>query len=51
MNVYIEEFGLIAHPVYDFLAASPDGICSPYKYNKKHISKYVGRMLEIKCPF
>ena len=51
MNVYIEEFGLIAHPVYYFLAASPDGICSPYKYNKKHISKYVGRMLEIKCPF
>src|SRR3989344_4676243 len=46
MNVYIEEFGLIAHPVYDFLAASPDGICSPYKYNKKHISKYVGRIVE-----
>jgi len=50
MNVHVEEFGLMGHPEYNFLGASPDGICSPYKKDKKHLSKYVGRMLEIKCP-
>ena len=50
MNVHMEEFGLLAHPEYSFLGASPDGICSYYKKDKKHLSKYVGRMLEIKCP-
>jgi putative phage-type endonuclease len=50
MNVQVEEFGLLGHPVYNFLGASPDGICSPYKRDKTHLSKYVGRMLEIKCP-
>lgn len=39
------------HPTIDFLGASPDGICSKYKYDKKSKSKYVGRMLEIKCPY
>ena len=51
MNVEVEEFGLMGHPKINFLGASPDGICSRYKYDKKHASKYVGRMLEIKCPF
>lgn len=50
MNVDVEEFGLIAHPTCPFLAASPDGIISQYKLDKQHLTKYVGRMLEIKCP-
>jgi len=32
------------------LGASPDGICNRYKFDGVHKSKYVGRMLEIKCP-
>jgi len=50
MNVTVEEFGLLGHPTYSFLGASPDGICNQYKYDKIHKSKFVGRMLEIKCP-
>lgn len=50
MNVYADSFGLIEDPEYKFLGASPDNICSPYKYDKIHLSKFVGRMLEIKCP-
>ena len=50
MNVQVEEFGLIAHPKYSFLAASPDGIVGKYKLDGKTLTKYVGRMLEIKCP-
>lgn len=50
MNVDVEEFGLIVHPTCKFLAASPDGIISPYKHDKQHLTKHVGRMLEIKCP-
>jgi len=50
MNIMTEEFGLIAHPVHKFLGASPDRICGPYKLNGRHKTKYVGRMLEIKCP-
>jgi putative phage-type endonuclease len=49
-NVKIESFGLIEHPQYSFIGASPDGICSTYKADGKHLSKYVGRMIEIKCP-
>jgi putative phage-type endonuclease len=51
MNVEVQEFGLIMHPKYKFLGASPDGICSRVKHDKVTQSKYVGRMLEIKCPF
>jgi putative phage-type endonuclease len=51
MNVTTEEFGLIGHPVYDFLGASPDRICNAYKLDGIHKSKLVGRMLEIKCPY
>ena len=50
MNVSTSEFGLIGHPVYSFLGASPDRICNQYKLDGVHLSKYVGRMLEIKCP-
>jgi len=49
-DVYTEEFGLLGHPEHYFLGASPDGICSPYKRDKKTPTHLVGRMLEIKCP-
>lgn len=49
-NVKVEEFGLIGHPKYDFLAASPDGIVYKYKLDGKSLTKHVGTMLEIKCP-
>lgn len=51
MNVKCEAFGLIGHPNYKFLGASPDSICGKYKLNGINKSKYIGRMLEIKCPF
>ena len=51
MNVKVKEFGMICHPKIQMLGASPDGIVSPYKLDGKHLTKYVGRMLEIKCPF
>jgi uncharacterized protein (UPF0147 family) len=50
MNVRVEEFGLVGHPTIDHLGASPDGIIGKYKLDGKHLTKYVGRMLEIKCP-
>lgn len=50
MNVKCEAFGLIGHPKYDFLGASPDSICGKFKLDGVHKSKFIGRMLEIKCP-
>lgn len=50
MNAETAEFGLIEHPKHKYLGASPDRICTSYKLDKKHKSKFVGRMLEIKCP-
>ena len=50
MNVKVEDFGLVAHPNYYFLAASPDGIVGKYKLDGKSLTKEVGKMLEIKCP-
>lgn len=47
-NVKVEEFGLIAHPKH-IVAASPDGIVGKYKLDGTSLTKYVGRMLEIKC--
>ena len=44
-NVKILEFGLIPHPQFPIFGASPDGICS-----NDSSDKYIGRMLEIKCP-
>lgn len=51
MNIATDEFGLIGHFKYDFLGASPDRIGNKYKLDGIHLSKYVGRMLEIKCPY
>ena len=51
MNTEVDDFGLLGHPDYSFLGASPDGICTRYKLDGKTKSKFVGRMLEIKCPF
>ena len=53
MNIKVKEFGLCQHPKYKILGASPDGIVCPYKLNTSagnRLTKYVGRMLEIKCP-
>jgi len=49
-DVIVDEFGLLGHPVYNFLAASPDGICTPYCRDKVTPNPLVGRMVEIKCP-
>jgi putative phage-type endonuclease len=49
-DVVTEEFGLLGHPEYYFLGASPDGICAPYCRDKVTPNQLVGRMLEIKCP-
>ena len=50
LNVTVGDYGLLCHPKYNFLGASPDGIVGLYKKNGKHLTKYVGRMVEIKCP-
>jgi len=50
MNVSLDEFGLMGHAQYDFLGASPDSICNHYKFDGVHLSRFIGRMLEIKCP-
>ena len=50
LNVKVEEFGMMAHPVIPILGASPDGIVCHYKMDGEHKTKFVGRMLEIKCP-
>ena len=49
MNVQVKEFGLLAHPTNPNVAASPDGIVGMYKADGIHLTKYVGRMVEIKC--
>ncbi len=49
MNVDTDEFGLMPHSEYSFLAASPDAICTRFKHDKKHNSQYIGMMVEIKC--
>lgn len=50
-NVSVREFGLVQHPKYYFLGASPDGIVSHYKLDGVSLTNEVGTMLEIKCPF
>lgn len=49
-DVSVREFGLLTHPKHKLIAASPDGICSKYKQDKKSKSNRVGVMVEIKCP-
>lgn len=48
-DVSVKDFGLLTHPNHEMIAASPDGICSEYKKDKKSKSNKVGRMIEIKC--
>jgi len=49
-NVKVENFGLIIHPKYEFLGASPDGIIGKYKLDGIHKTNQIGKLLEIKCP-
>lgn len=49
MNVRVDEYGFIPHNNISFIGASPDGIIGEYKYDKKHKTGLVGRMVEIKC--
>ena len=48
-NNRVHEFGALPSEKYDFLGASPDGICSKYTLDNK-FSTRLGTMLEIKCP-
>lgn len=49
-DVQVIEHGLLIHPDYPFLGASPDGICSKYSMDGNGCSNLVGRLLEIKFP-
>lgn len=49
MKVKVADFGLVQHKKYPFLGASPDGIVE-CKDDGVSDTKYVGRMIEIKCP-
>ena len=49
-DVHTEEFSSMPHATNSILAASPDGIVSPYCRDMKTLTPLVGRMLEIKCP-
>ena len=46
-NVKVDEYGCVPHPTLAIFGASPDGIVSPESENRN----YIGRMLEIKCPY
>ena len=48
-NTRVYEFGALPSEKYNFLGASPDGICSKYTLDNK-FSTRLGTMLEIKCP-
>lgn len=49
-DVHTEEFSSMPHETIPILAASPDGIVSPYCRDLKTPTLLAGRMLEIKCP-
>jgi len=49
-NVKVDEYGLVPHPDYNYIGASPDGIAT-YKTLDNNFSDMIGRMLEIKCPY
>jgi putative phage-type endonuclease len=49
-GVHTEEFSSMPHETNPILAASPDGIVSPYCRDMVTPTKLVGRMLEIKAP-
>jgi len=48
-NTRVFEFGALPSEKYEFLGASPDGICSKYTLDNE-FSTRLGTMLEIKCP-
>ena len=48
-NIQVYEFGALPSEQYEFLGASPDGICSKYTLDNQ-FSERIGIMLEIKCP-
>jgi len=48
-NSRVYEFGALPSEKYNFLGASPDGICSKLTLDNK-FSDRIGTMLEIKCP-
>ncbi len=48
-DVIVNEFSLLTHPDYSYIAASPDGIIGPLKKDGTQCLT-VGRMIEIKCP-
>lgn len=48
-NVRVTEFGCLPSTEYNFLGASPDGICSKATLDYKFCPK-INTMLEIKCP-
>ena len=49
-NVKVDEYGLLIHDKHRFVGASPDGICNWKTKDGNHLSKLVGRLLEIKFP-
>jgi putative phage-type endonuclease len=51
-NINVFEYGLLIHDEITHLGASPDGICEKKCLNNtSNLSKIVGRLLEIKCPY
>lgn len=50
-DVCVAEYGLIQHETHPFIGASPDGICERKRLYGPGLSKLVGRLLEIKCPY
>jgi putative phage-type endonuclease len=50
MNVQVLEVGFVNHKSCKFIGISPDGIVGKYKLDGKTLTKYAGRMIEIKCP-
>jgi len=48
MNVKINEYGLIPHPTYNNIGASPDGIVGKFTREGNTISPFYGRLVEIK---
>jgi putative phage-type endonuclease len=47
-NCIVDEFGLLQHPNYSYICASPDGIVNPFDKNGNKC-KLASRMVEIKC--
>ena len=50
-NIKVAEYGMIQHAKYNFVGASPDGICEKNAKDGVNLSTLVGRLVEIKCPY